>query len=113
VTERRASTYRRSVAPRPGRGKSWVLAMLALKRGLRVAPVPPKTADLTRTTRDAGIMAGRDEGTGALIEPRNNPEQAPCSCRNDHLSLTLAYLMLGETEQASHTEIRTLPRGAR
>ena len=51
VTERGALTCWPSVAPRPGRGKSWVLAMLAPKRGLRVAPVPPKTADLTRPTR--------------------------------------------------------------
>jgi hypothetical protein len=51
VTERRATTNGQSVAPRTGRGKSWVLAMLAPKRGLRVAPVPPKTADLTRPAR--------------------------------------------------------------
>ena len=65
------------VTAAPGRGKSWVLAMLAPKRGLRVAPVPPKTADLPRPARGAGTMAGRDEGTGALIEPRNNQEKAP------------------------------------
>ena len=42
VTDRRASTTGPSVAPRPDGGKSWVLAMLTPKRGLRVAPVPPQ-----------------------------------------------------------------------
>jgi hypothetical protein len=51
--------------------KSWVLAMLAPQRGLRVAAVRPHAANLTGLARDAGGMAGRDEGTGALIEPRN------------------------------------------
>ena len=41
VIERRTSTSRHSLAPRASRGKSWVLAMLAPKRGLCVAPVPP------------------------------------------------------------------------
>jgi len=54
------------MAPRPGRGKSLVLAMLAPNRGLRVAPVLPRAADLTRPVRDAETMPGRDEGTGAL-----------------------------------------------
>jgi hypothetical protein len=49
----------------------WVLAMLAPKPGLRVAPVPPQAANLTELARDAGAMAGRDGGTGALIKPRN------------------------------------------
>jgi hypothetical protein len=51
--------------------KLWVLAMLAPKQGLRVAAVPPQAANLTGLARDAGGMAGRDGGTGALIEPRN------------------------------------------
>ena len=59
------------MAAAPGRGKSWVLAMLAPKWGLRVAPVPPKTADLTRPGAAARGISGRDEGTGVLIEPRN------------------------------------------
>jgi hypothetical protein len=42
VTDRRASTSGPSVVSRVVRGKSWVLAMLAPKRGLRVAPVPPQ-----------------------------------------------------------------------
>ena len=46
VTDRRATTFGRSVAPRTIRGKSWVLARLAPKRGLRVAPVPPRAAIL-------------------------------------------------------------------
>ena len=40
-------------------------------RALRVAPVPPKTADLPRPGAAARKMAGRDGGTGALIEQRN------------------------------------------
>jgi hypothetical protein len=62
VTERCATTYRRMMAPCPRRGKSWVLAMLAPKRGLRVAPVPPRAADLTRPAcvrRDNGRTASR------------------------------------------------------
>jgi hypothetical protein len=53
----------------------WVLAMLAPKRGLRVAPVPPRAANLTGPARDVGGMAGRDEGTGALVEQRNMDQQ--------------------------------------
>jgi hypothetical protein len=45
--------------------------MLAQKRGLGVAPVPPKTAHLTRTARAAGTMPDRDEATRALIEQSN------------------------------------------
>src|SRR5258708_32624015 len=45
--------------------------MLAPKWELRVAPVPPKTADLTRPGTAARRISGRDEGTGVLIEPRN------------------------------------------
>jgi Transposase, Mutator family len=52
-----------------GAVKLWVLAMLASKRGLCVAPVPPQAANLTGPARDADAMAGRDEGTGGLIEP--------------------------------------------
>ena len=83
--------------------------MLAPKRGLRVAPVPPQAADLTRPARGAGTMPGRDEGTGALIEPRNNQKRASWSCRQHHPSLTVDDPIVGETEHASHTEIRTLP----
>ena len=72
MTEWRATTSRNRMAPRVSRGKSWVLAMLAPKRGLRVAPVPPKPADLTRLARGPLDNAGRDEGTGTSIEPRNN-----------------------------------------
>ena len=77
VTDRGATTSWPSMAPRAGGDKSWVLAMLAAKRRLRVAPVPPQAAaDLTRPARVARTMPGRDEGTGALIEPRNNHAQA-------------------------------------
>ena len=99
VTDRGASTSWPSVAPRPDRGKSWVLAMLAPKRGLRVAPVPPQVAaDLTRSGCGAGAMPGRDEGTGASIEPRNNRKQALWGCRRDHPLLTVEDPMMGGTE---------------
>jgi hypothetical protein len=42
--------------------KLWVLAMLAPQRGLRVAAVPPRAANLTGLARDADGMAGRDMG---------------------------------------------------
>jgi hypothetical protein len=51
--------------------KLWVLAMLAPKRGLRLAPVPPQAAHFPGRRAPARKMAGRDGGTGALIEPRN------------------------------------------
>ncbi len=47
-----------SVAALPGSIKSWVLAMLAAKRRLRVAPVPPQAADLT-LPGSAAVKAGR------------------------------------------------------
>ncbi|MDE2392021.1 MAG: hypothetical protein KGL65_10480, partial [Rhodospirillales bacterium] len=67
----------------PGRGKSWVLAMLAPTRGLRVAPVPPKTADLTRPGTAARTVAGRDEGTAVSIEPKNNGRHVFCLAVED------------------------------
>ena len=60
--------------------------------------------------RGAGTMPGRDEGTGVLIEPRNNQKRASWPCGQDQPSLTVGHPMVGETEHASHTEIRTLPR---
>jgi hypothetical protein len=76
VTDWRATTRWPSVATPTGHDKSWVLAMLAAKQRLRVALVPPQAADLTRPAGVAGTMPGRDEGTGAAIEPRTNGEQA-------------------------------------
>jgi hypothetical protein len=108
VTERCAATFGRSVAPCPRRGKSWVLAMLAPQRGLRVAPVPPKTADLTRPARGR-----RDNGRSGRRNRRfdRTKEQPRTSwpCRHGYSSLTVRHPMVGETEHASHTEIRTLP----
>jgi hypothetical protein len=83
--------------------------MLAAKRRLRVAPVPPQAADLTRPARVVGTMPGRDEGTGASIEPRNNGEQA------SDLAVTIARRLQSFAQwwvrlnYASHTEIRILP----
>jgi hypothetical protein len=56
--------------------KLWVLAMLAPKAGLRVGSGPAASGEFDRAcARDAGGMAGRDGGTGALIEPRNMDQQ--------------------------------------
>src|SRR5688572_21228288 len=74
--------------------KSWVLAMLAAKRRLRASPA---------------AMPGRDEGTGASIEPWNSHEQGLWPCCHAHASHTVVRPMVGETEHASHTEIRTSP----
>jgi len=54
-------------------------------------------------------MAGRDEGTGALIEPRNDSKHMSWPCRHDHTPLTVVHPMVGETEQASHTGISDTP----
>jgi hypothetical protein len=109
VTERCATTFGRSVAPCPGRGKSWVLAMLAPKRGLRVAPVPPKTADLTRPARGRRNM-GRSGRRNRHFDRTNEQPRTSWPCRYGYPSLTVGRPMVGETEHASHTEIRTLPR---
>src|SRR5258708_5788721 len=87
-----------------------VLARPAPKRGLGVARVPPqRAANLTGPARDADGMAGRDEGTGALVEPRNMDQKASCPCREDHEPDTITCPMVGETEDALHTENLTLP----
>src|SRR5271167_3756185 len=54
-------------------------------------------------------MAGRDVGTGALIEPKNMDKEASWSCRTDHAPDTVTHPMVGETENASHTEKLTSP----
>src|ERR1700728_1937069 len=98
VTDWRATTSWPSVAPRAGGDKSWVLARLAAKRRLRVAPVPPQAAaDLTPPARVARTMPGRDEGTGASIEPRNNRKASVSACRQHHPSLTVTRPMGGAT----------------
>ena len=111
VTDRGATTSWPSVAPREGGDKSWVLAMLAAKRRLRVAPVPPQAAaDLTPPARVARTMPGRDEGTGALIEPRNNHAQASRLAVNTTRVLQSFAQWWVRLNCASHTEIRILPR---
>ena len=79
VTEKRASTVWPRLAPGAGGGKSRVLAMLAAKRRLRVAPVPPRAADLTPPPPGAVRMPGRDEGTGTALESRNNDQRRSSS----------------------------------
>src|SRR5208283_1315280 len=110
VTDWRAAAFWPSVAPRTGGDKSWVLAMLAAKRRLRVAPVPPQAAaDLTPPARDAPMMPGRDEGTGAAIEPRNNHTKASRLAVNTTRRLQSLAQSWVRLNNASHTEIRILP----
>src|ERR1700761_2629392 len=97
------------MAPRAGGIKSWVLAMLAAKRRLRVAPVPPHAADLTPPARGAPVMPGRDEGTAAAVEPRNNHKQAPRLAVNTICRLQSLAQWWVRLNHAPHTEIRTLP----
>src|SRR6201996_6836974 len=101
------------MAPRAGGIKSWVLAMLAAKRRLRVAPVPPHAADLTPPARGAPVMPGRDEGTAAAVEPRNNHKQAPRLAVNTICRLQSLAQWWVRLNHAPHTEIRTLPCGRR
>jgi len=64
--------------------KSWVLAMLApsgVARGCGPA-VARRIWPGLRATADA--TAGRDEGTGALVEPRNIHLARITSCRAGH-----------------------------
>ena len=82
--------------------------------GLRVAPVPPQTRRIGQGLRATAVkMAGRDEGTGVLsnqgtwLSKQNHP------CRVVHEPDTVACPMVGETENASHTEKLTLPLCAR
>ena len=89
--------------------KLWVLAMLAPRRGLRVAPVPPQAANVTTPARDADGMPGRDAGTGTLIEPRNMGQPSIPVCQVGHSLDTVTCPIGGETENASHTEILTVP----
>ena len=51
------------------------------KAGLRVTTVPPYAANLTGPARDAEGLAGRDGGTGGLIEPRNMDHRGRLSDR--------------------------------
>src|ERR1700756_3029310 len=97
------------MAPRAGGIKSGALARLAAKRRLRVAPVPPHAADLTPPARGARIMPGRDEGTGAAVEPRNNHKQAPRLAVNTICRLQSLAQWWVRLNHAPHTEIRTLP----
>ena len=78
--------------------------------GLRVAAVPPHAANLTGLARDAGAMAGRDKGTGALIEPRNMDKQAIPPAPTDQAPDTVIRPWWVRTANASHPEILILPR---
>ena len=110
VTDRGATLSWPSMATRTGGDKSWVLAMLAARRRLRVAPVPPQAAaDLTPPARVARAMPGRGEGTGASIEPRNNHGQASRLAVNTTRRLQSLAQWWVRLNHASHTEIRILP----
>ena len=98
VTDWRAATSRPSVAPRTGRDKSWVLAMLALKRGLRVAPVPPQAADLTQPERGRRNDAKSGRRNRRFNRTKERSRTSVWPCRLDHTSLTVGRPMVGETE---------------
>jgi hypothetical protein len=110
VTERGAWTsYQQRGGCARAVGKSWVLAMLAPSGGCAWLRSRRRRRIWHASRAPARTMAGRDEGTGALIEPRNNQKQAPWSCPHDRPPLTVDHPMAGETEHASHTKIRILP----
>ena len=91
--------------------KSWVLAMLAAKRRLRVAPVPPQAADLTRPARVApgNAKSGRRNRRRNRTKEQIRPSIQPW--RHDHPSHTVVRPMGVRLNYASHTEIRILPCG--
>jgi len=56
-------------------------------------------------------MPGRDEGTAAAVEPRNNHKQAPRLAVNTICRLQSLAQWWVRLNHAPHTEIRTLPAG--
>jgi hypothetical protein len=52
--------------------------------------------------RTCACLPMKDEGTGALIEPKNMDQQASWPCRNDHSKDTVTCPTVGETAHASH-----------
>ena len=109
VTDRHATTRRPKHGAVLSRDKSWVLAMLAAKRRLRVAPVPPQAADLTRPARVApgNARSGRRNSRCNRTKEQIRPSIQPCC--HDHPSHTVVRPMGVRLNYASHTEIRILP----
>jgi hypothetical protein len=75
------------VGPRHARPLSGGCAWLRPRRG---------AANLTRLARDARGLAGRDGGTGALIEPRTIDRREPRPCLMDHSPDTVVSPGAGE-----------------
>ena len=100
-------------------GQAWRRAQAVTNRGSSPcsppsggcawAPVPPQAADLTRPAGGAGIMPGRDEGTGASIEPRNNHQSASGLAVVFTRRLQSIAQCWVRLNYASHTEVRILP----
>jgi hypothetical protein len=66
--------------------------------------------DTARHGRQGDIRSGRRNRRLDRTKEQMRAHIPPC--RHDHPSLTVGHPMVGETEPASHTEIRTLPREA-
>ena len=92
--------------------KLWVLAMLAPKGGLRVAPVPPQAANLTELTRGRQANARSGRRNRRLDRTKEHGLARIATCCADHSIATVFCPMVGETPYASHTEIRTVPSRA-
>jgi hypothetical protein len=90
--------------------KLWVLAMLAPKRGLRVAPVPPQAAHLTGLARDCPENGRSGRRNRCFDRTKEHGLSRTWTCRVGKDPVTVAHPMVGETENASHTEILTLPQ---
>ena len=63
--------------------------------------------DTARRGRQGDIRSGRRNRR--LDRTKEQMRARILPCRHDHPSLTVGHPMVGETEHASHTEIRTLP----
>jgi hypothetical protein len=86
--------------------KLWVLAMLAPRRELCVAPVPPQAANLTGLVRDrrGNGRSGRRNRRCDRTKEHGSASASP-SCPADYSPDTVMRPMVGETANASHTEI--------
>ena len=65
--------------------------------------------NLTRPARDCRRIGRSGRRNRRFVEPRNMDQHPKSTCRVDHEPDTVACPMVGETENASHTENPTLP----
>ena len=104
-----APLFAPSLAPGPGGIKSWVLAMLAAKRRLRVAPVPPRCGefDTTRARRPGMGRSGRRNRHFNRTKEHRLASQTGLARQTSDPIWSVAQR--GDTINAPHTEIRILP----